>query len=72
MKNIYQEAIEKMNKKDIEHYCSDLYLKVNKTSKDIINNYEFKDAVSTFIDNIDKEEWYDIPFGYMDEYVKEK
>lgn len=72
MKNIYQEAIEKMNKKDIDHYCSNLYLKVNEMSKKIINNYEFKDAVSTFIDDIDKEEWYDIPFGYMDEYVKEK
>lgn len=72
MKNIYQEAIEKMDKKDIDHYCSNLYLKANEMSKKIINNYEFKDAVSTFIDDIDKEEWYDIPFGYMDEYVKEK
>ena len=72
MKNIYQEAIKKMDKKDIDHYCSNLYLKVNEISKNIIDNYEFKDAVSTFIDDIDKEEWYDIPFGYMDEYVKEK
>ena len=71
MTNIYQEAIEKMNKKDIDHYCSNLYLKVNEISKNIIDNYEFKAAVSTFIDDIDKEEWYDIPFGYMNEYIKE-
>ena len=72
MTSIYQEAIKKMDKKDIDHYCSYLYLKVNKTSKSIINNYEFKDAVTTFIDDIDNEEWYDIPFGYMNEYIKEK
>ena len=70
-KDLYKEALEKMDKKDIDTYCSDLYLKVNNISKELIENYKFKDSVSTFIDDIDKELWYDIPFGYMDEYTNE-
>lgn len=45
---------------------SDLYLKVTPTSKALIEQYEFKGNVTTFIDNIDHKLWYKIPFANMD------
>lgn len=42
---------------------SDLYLKVTEMSTKLINQYDFKENVTTFIDNIDHEHWYEIPFG---------
>lgn len=42
---------------------SDLYLKVTPISKALIEQYEGN--VTTFIDNIDHELWYDIPFANM-------
>lgn len=68
MKNIYKQAIKKMREKDIDHYNSDLYLRVNSISKKLIQEYNFKENVETFVDEIDHELWYDIPFAYLPFY----
>ena len=68
MKNIYKQAIMKMSEKDIDHYNSDLYLRVNSISKKLIKEYNFKENVETFVDEIDHELWYDIPFAYLPFY----
>ena len=38
-----------------DNHASDLYIKVNDESKALIEQYEFKENVTTFIDNIDHE-----------------
>lgn len=68
MKNIYKQAIKKMSEKDIDHYNSDLYLRINSISKKLIQEYNFKENVETFVDEIDHELWYDIPFAYLPFY----
>lgn len=50
----------------IDHYYSDLYVKVTPISTDLIAQYENKFMVSKFIDNINHKLWYEIPFGYCD------
>ena len=72
MKNIYELAKQKMNSEDIDHHESDLYLKVNEVSKRLVNEYDFKNNVTTFISNIEPHvPWYDIPFAYAPYYIKE-
>jgi hypothetical protein len=48
----------------IDNHESDLYALKTPESKSIIDQYEFKENVKTFISQIDKHEWYDIPFAY--------
>lgn len=45
------------------HY-SDLYVKVTPVSTEIVNQYEYKKNVTTFVSQIDGTLWYDIPFAY--------
>ena len=58
---------------DIDHHESDLYVRVTPTTKEIVTNY-CKDTDSampkTFIDQIDNERWYDIPFMYTPYWEK--
>ena len=57
-----------MDKSEIDHHWSDLYLKATPVSKAITERVENKDFwVSTFIDNINHELWYEIPFAYYKE-----
>lgn len=49
---------------DISHWNSDLYLRVTPETTAIIDGYEFKNQVSTFIDEIDGKPWYEVPFAY--------
>lgn len=51
----------------IDHHESDLYLKITPATTEIINNYQYKGNVTKFIDNIDHELWYEIPFTYYKE-----
>ena len=46
----------------MDRHESDLYVKVTPETKAIIERYEWKNNVETFIDAIDKEPWFDIPF----------
>lgn len=64
-----------MKPNEIDHHCSDLYLKVTEESDKLIENYEFRGLVTTFksIRPDDKGSlWYDIPFGYIPEWQREK
>jgi antirestriction protein len=49
---------------DISHWNSDLYLRVTPETTAIIDGYDFKNQVSTFIDEIDGKPWYEVPFAY--------
>jgi len=40
-------------------------LKVTPESKELIKNYKYRPNVTTFISQIDKALWYDIPFAYQ-------
>ena len=52
---------------DSQHECgSDLYLKVTPVSTTLIEQYDFKENVKKFIDAINHEPWYEIPFGNTD------
>lgn len=62
---LFQAAINSLDPADVDHHCSDLYLRVTPESQKLINKYEYKHLVSTFIDNIDHVLWYEIPFAYM-------
>lgn len=64
MKNICELAFERMQKEDIDHHESDLYLRVNHTSSELINEYDYKWMVTKFIDNIDHVLWYEVPFAW--------
>ena len=62
--NIYQEALKRIPENDIDHYASDLYLRKTPETEKLIQEYKYKNLVSTFVDNIDHVVWYDIPFAY--------
>lgn len=61
-----------MTKEQIDNHESDLYVLKNAISTEVLKNYEFKQNVTTFISQIDKKVWYDIPFGYMSEHYNQK
>ena len=48
----------------INNHESDLYVPVTPETTAIVNGYEFKSNVTRFTSNIDKKQWYDIPFAY--------
>ncbi len=50
---------------ELDHHESDLYCAVSDTSRKIIDGYESKSNVTTFRSQIDRAEWYDIPFAYL-------
>lgn len=51
----------------IDHWQSDLYLKVTPETTALLNKYHFKKQVTKFIDNIDHEPWYEVPFAYYED-----
>lgn len=50
----------------IDHWQSDLYLKVTPETTALVNKYRYKNHVTKFIDNIDHEPWYEVPFAYYE------
>lgn len=60
---LYQAAVDQMPPEHIDHWCSDLYLKVTPTFRALLYKYQFKNLVHVFVDQIDHELWYDIPFA---------
>ena len=66
MKELYDKIIKEVPKEYIDHYYSDLYVKVTPISTDLIAQYENKFTVSKFVDNIEHKIWYEVPFGYCD------
>lgn len=59
-----------MEENEIDHHCSDLYVKKNSISDKFVSEYEFKNIVTTFRDDIDHILWYEIPFAYTEYYNK--
>ena len=68
--NVHEIAVRVMNSEDIDHHRSDLYLKKNKASEQIVKAYEYGQSVSTFKSAIDGSLWYDIPFAYSPFFVR--
>ena len=66
MRNIYERAVAEMDPQDIDHSNTgtDLYLRVTDISRTMVAEYEFRRQVTTFIDQIDHNLWFDIPFAY--------
>lgn len=51
----------------LDHWQSDLYLKVTPETTALVNKYRYKNNVTKFIDNIDHEPWYEVPFAYYED-----
>lgn len=66
IKELYDKIIKEVPPEYIDHYCSDLYVKVTPASTALIEQYENKFMVSKFVDNIEHKIWYEVPFGYCD------
>lgn len=67
----YNKCKEVLTEKQIANWCSDLYIIKNDITTALVNDYEFKQNVKTFIDNIDHVPWYEIPFEYTP-YTEER
>ena len=61
-----------VKKEEIDNHASDLYVKVTETSKKVLDEYEFKDSITTFRSEIDHSLWYEVPFGYAEYYPDKK
>jgi hypothetical protein len=60
--SIYRQMIEAGV--EIASHESDLYVPANEITDAIIREYEFKNQVTPFFDNITRTRWYDIPFAF--------
>lgn len=71
--SIYKEALKRMKREEIDNHASDLYLKVNDISRELVFKYEFTASVKMFLVETETEVelWFDIPFAY-DPYWEEK
>lgn len=61
---VYAAAVERLPACDIDHYCSDLYLRVTPASEQLRNRYQYPRQVTIFTDAIEGVLWYDFPFCY--------
>lgn len=59
---------------DIDTHESDLYVKVSPKVTEILKKYNMLDnpLLSKFIDEIDHEEWYEIPFGNLGKRIEKE
>jgi hypothetical protein len=48
-----------------DSHATDLYIPVTEETRKLIADYEHKSIVTTFVSNIDKKLWFDIPFAYI-------
>lgn len=61
---IHAAALEALPACDIDHHASDLYIRVTPASQALLDRFQYRHMVTTFIDNIDHVHWYDLPFCY--------
>lgn len=61
---IYQAVAAVLPPDQIAHWCSDLYIKATPETENLIANYEYKNQVHIFRDQITGAPWYEIPFVY--------
>jgi hypothetical protein len=52
-----------MKAEEIDSHYSDLYVLKNETSTRFIEGYEWRCNVTTFVSQIDKKVWYELPFA---------
>ena len=63
--DIFKEARKILPVEQIDHHESDLYIMVTPESRKLVNDYEFKGNVKTFVSAIAPHVlWFDIPFAY--------
>ena len=62
--DVYAVALATLPAADIDHHCSDLYLRVSQESKAIVSRLENKALLSTFKD-YDGVAWYELPLCFM-------
>lgn len=62
--NIHSICYTFLPKEDIDwdEYSSDLYVRVTEESREIIKELKPNALLETFVDNIDHDLWYDLPF----------
>ena len=48
----------------VSNWCSDLYIEVNEKTTLLVNDYEYKQNVTLFHDNVTGKKSYEIPFCY--------
>lgn len=63
-----QEIKQVLKPEDIDTYESDLYVRVSPEARRLLRKYNMLNnpLLSTFVDEIDHDRWYDIPFGNLD------
>ena len=61
---LYAAAVDLLPACDIDHHCSDLYIKVTQASAQLRNRYQYPRQVTIFTDAIDGVPWYEFPFCY--------
>lgn len=63
-----QEIKQVLKPEDIDTYESDLYVRVSPEARRLLRKYNMLNnpMLSTFVDEIDHDRWYDIPFGNLD------
>ena len=64
MATIYELATARMAPEEIDSHESDLYLKKTEVSEALVAEYQHRDNVTTFVDQIEGILWYDVPFAY--------
>jgi hypothetical protein len=70
MSAIYEEMV-KLGV-EIGSHASDLYVPVTPETKAVVDQYDSKCNVTTFKNNIDGKQWYDIPFAYLPYWEKKQ
>lgn len=62
-----QEIKQVLKPEDIDTYESDLYVRVSPEARRLLRKYNMLNnpLLSTFVDEIDHDRWYDIPFGNL-------
>lgn len=72
-KTLLYRARQEMQPEEIATYessGSDLFLKVTPVSTALVQEYIWRDNVKKFIDSINHEPWYEIPWGNTDWWEK--
>ena len=67
-----RDMLQVIRDKGIKHsnYCSDLFIYVTEETTRLVNDYQYKCNVTTFISETDGKLMYEIPFAYWDYYTK--
>lgn len=65
MKELQERVVKEMRVRDVDsdYTSTSLYLRKNDISKAIVSEYDYKSMVTQFVDAIDHEVWYEIPFA---------